>query len=360
MSFFSLINVFLGNNSFFLLSKQITGIVLTSFLFFVLFKINHYDVKKLFRIYLNFAFIIAFIGLFQELSFVLNFKIGYDFSFLPSWNIAPSQTGFLRVNSILPEPAAFCYVIMPAFFASLVSIIKKKYALLEKWKSLIIIIAFLLTFSTVGYIGIIFSLFLLIYNLGKAKYLFLFGLVSFIFVFFLWFNVDDFRLRIGDSFEVMTGEKELEESNLSTFALFSNTLVTYRTFLDSPIFGHGLGSRPLSYDKYIKELVDVNKISRFQNREEGNSLFLRLLSEVGLLGVLLLFYFISKFYLFKRKDVTNYLWIINNSILILFLIRLIRCGHYFNYGFFFFFWMYYFTWKTSRKKKVFYVKEKNN
>ena len=105
---FSIFNIFLGNNNILLLSKQVFGIFLTSSIFFLLFKINNYDAKKLFNIYLNFAFIVAFIGLIQEVNFLLNFKIGYDFShFLPSWRLASSQTGFLRLNSILPEPSGF-------------------------------------------------------------------------------------------------------------------------------------------------------------------------------------------------------------------------------------------------------------
>jgi len=289
--------------------------------------------------------------LIQELSFLLGFKPGYDFSFLPSFNLAPSQTGLLRINSILAEPSGFCYVIMPAFFASLVALVKKKYALLKRWKSLVIISAFILTFSTVGYIGIVFSSILLIYNFGKIKYFILITLLLAGFVFFLWFNVEDFKMRINDSFDVLVGEKSLEKSNLSTFALFSNVLVTYETFLDNPIFGHGLGSRPLSYDKYIGDVVDIEKVPKLLNREGGNSLFLRILSELGLIGVILFFYFLLRFYLSRKKDKNDYLWIISNAVLVMFLIRLIRAEHYFNGGLFFFFWLYYFVWKINIDKK---------
>ncbi|MHA1380623.1 MAG: O-antigen ligase family protein [Candidatus Helarchaeota archaeon] len=346
---FSLINVFLGNNNILLLSKQIAGISLTSLIFFILFKINKYDVKKLFKIYLNLAFIVSLIGIIQGLNFLLDFEMGYDFSYLfPNWGLALSQTGLLRINSILAEPAGFCYVIMPAFFVSVVAIIKKKYSLLKRWKSLVVIIAFLLTFSTVGYIGIALSSVLLIFNFGKIRYLLLISLLLTVFLFFLWFNVEDFKMRIGDSFDVLVGKKSLEDSNLSTFALFGNALVTYRTFLDNPIFGHGLGSRPLSYDRYIGEVVDIKKVSTILNREGGNSLFLRILSETGLFGLILFLYFLFRHTVFKRKDKTSYLWIISNAVLIMFLIRLIRAEHYFNGGFFFFLWLYYFTWKINK------------
>jgi hypothetical protein len=349
----SICNIFLSNNSFLLLSKQIGGIFLTAFVYFILFKINEYDVKKLFKIYLNLAFIVAIIGIIQQLSFLLNFKIGYDFSYLfPYWRFVSTRIGLLRVNSILPEPTHFAYVMIPAFFVSLVVLTKKKYILLKKWKSLIIIVAFLLTFSTVGYIGIFLALILLIYNYGKFKYLIFFGFVLFLFTFFLWNNVEEVKMRVSDSFYVLTGEKKLETVNLSTFALFSNALVTKQAFLNNPIFGNGLGSRLLLYDKYIGDVVNVKKAPALINREGGNSLFLRVLSELGLFGTILVFIFLYRFHLFKKQDKTNYLWIISCAVLIMFLLRLIRSEHYFNGGLFFFVWLYYFTWKSNNKLKI--------
>jgi hypothetical protein len=88
----------------------------------------------------------------------------------------------------------------------------------------------------------------------------------------------------------------------------------------------------------------------FLNREGGNSLFLRILSEMGLFGIVLFFCFLFKFYLSKIKDKTDYLWVISSAVLVMFLIRLIRAEHYFNGGMFFFFWLYYFSWKTNNLK----------
>ena len=81
----------------------------------------------------------------------------------------------------------------------------------------------------------------------------------------------------------------------------------------------------------------------FLNVDDANSLFLRLLSETGLFGIIVFFYFLFKSHLLKKRDKSKYLWIISNAILALFLIKLIRSGHYFVNGFFFFFWLYYFS-----------------
>lgn len=350
---FSLYNVYIEKDTIGLLTKQVIGISLNAFIFYLLVKINKYDVKRLFKIYLNIAFLIALIGLIQELSYLLGFKAGYDFSYiLPSWKVDISGTGFLRVNSILPEPASFCYSMMPAFFVALTSFSKKNFKFLGKWKSLVIISSFFLTFSTVGYIGITTSLFLLIYNYRRRiGYVFLGAISIFLLIFFLWNNISDFRMRIDDSVNVLTGKASLETVNLSTFTLFSNALVAYNSFKDNPVFGSGLGSHQISYYKYIGQVIDVDELSTFLNFNDANSLFLRLLSETGLFGLLIVLFFIFRFYLSRGKDKTDYLWIINNAVLVMFLIRLIRSGHYFIYGFFFFFWLYYFTWKSNRAIK---------
>ena len=75
------------------------------------------------------------------------------------------------------------------------------------------------------------------YNYRKIKYIFGCIILVFMFVFFLWNNIDDFQTRIGDSIDMLTGKANLTTVNLSTFALFSNSLVVYNNFKDNPLFG---------------------------------------------------------------------------------------------------------------------------
>ena len=53
---------------------------------------------------------------------------------------------------------------------------------------------------------------------------------------------------------------------------------------------------------------------QYSNREDAGSLFLRLLSETGLFGLLLFFVFIVKYYLKRRDDPSKFFWIMNNAI----------------------------------------------
>ena len=349
---FSLYNIYIGKDTFLLLTKQIIGIFLSSFIFYLLMEINRYDVKKLFKVYLNLAVLVGLIGLFQELNYLLGFKAGYDFSYIfPSWTLHLSKTGFLRVNSILSEPSIFCFAMMPAFFVSISSFSKNNFRFLKKWKSLIIISSVFFSFSLVGYIGMIVSLALLFYNYVKIRYLAIGSALIVVVMFFAYNNIGDIKIRVDDSIDVLTGKMNLYSANLSTFTLFSNALVAYESFKDNPVFGSGLGSHEISYNRYIGKVVDIDKVVMFLNVEDANSLFLRLLSETGLFGLLLIFYFIFKFRVLKKNDKSGYLWLISNAILAMFLIRLLRFGHYFVGGFFFFFWLYYFAGKLNRLEK---------
>lgn len=348
---FSLYSVCLRKNTVILLMKQVIGINLEALAFYLLLKINKYDLYKLFKIYMNIAFLIAVIGLFQEIGYLLGLKFVYDFGYLiPNWKLDISINGLLRVNSILPEPSSFCYTMLPAFYASIVSFKKNAFRFLVNWKNIIIILSFFLTFSTIGYIGVIISFLILIYNNNNIVLKVSNTLLISVLLFILFSNIGDFNIRINDSIDVIMGKTSLEEVNLSTFTLYSNALVAFNCFKDNPIIGSGLGSYRLSYQKYITRVLDIEKHDILLNKEDANSLFLRLLAETGLFGIFSFLYFILKHHLPKKNVQSSYLGVINNGIFVLFIIRIIRCGHYFIDGFFFFFWLYLFTWKMNKNK----------
>lgn len=347
---FSLYNVFIARNDFISFIKQFFGILLNSLFFYSLIQFNNYDTKNLFRVYLNLSLIVAIIGIIQEFSYLFRFQAGYDYGYLPHWTLSIStETGLLRINSILPEPSQFCVVMFPAFFASLISLFNKKISFPNIWKSIITIIAFIFSLSTIGYLAIIFSILLLAYNYNKLRTSLASILIIFITIFLLYTLVYEFRLRVDESLKVLTGNIKLADTNLSTFSLYSNALVAFRSFKENPLFGTGLGSYEITFNKYIREIIAPNANIFFLNCQDAGSLFLRLLSETGLFGLTVLFFFIFKFHLTMREDKGGFFWIINNAIFILFFIRLLRSGHYFNDGFFLFFWMYYFS-KTHKVK----------
>jgi len=343
----SLYNIIIGNDTPDLFMKQFIGILLNSFFFYALIKINGYDIKRLFKIYLNLAFIVALIGVLQEASYLLGFRTGYDFKhFIPYWNLVMNNTfGLPRLNSILPEPSYFCGVMMPAFFVSVVSFLKNNFGFQKKWKSVIIIVSFFFTFSAVGYIGIFFSLALLAYSYRKTHYFIVVGLIIAALGVLGYRNIPDFRIRIDHSVGIMKGDIRLETVDSSTFAFYTNARVASRNFLDNPVFGTGLGSHKISYYRLIERCINIDEIigMSFLNVADASSLFLRLLSETGLVGVLVFLAFLLRFNVKRAQGAGNYLWIINNAVLAMFFVKLLKIGHYFIDGFFFFLWLYYFS-----------------
>jgi voltage-gated potassium channel Kch len=126
--------------------------------------------------------------------------------------------------------------------------------------------------------------------------------------------------------------------------------VALRSFMSNPLFGLGLGSHPVSYDRFFEAgvssgfIVDVNEYNVLCKGDSG-SLLLRLFSETGLFGVVTVLYFV--FGLRIRFNVKSALAVMSNAIFILFVLRLFRLGHYFYNGLFYFVWIYYFAYKFN-------------
>lgn len=339
--------VFGGNNTAPFLIKQLIGIFFNAFAFYLLIKINNRDLRGLFKIYLRLAFIVALIGIIQEASYLLKFRPGYDYSgILPLWNLAiAGDLRFLRVNSILPECFFFSSVIMPAFFVSLASFMKDTYQFQKKWKCVVIIVSFFLSLSIIAYVGAIFVLLLLLYNNRKFRYVAACAVLIWGLAYLSYNNVNQMRAKIDNAVDVISGKSRLEDANLSVYGFVSNALVTYVTLKDNPFFGHGLGSHQVSYEKYIfgEKVVPMSVHRIGLCKGDAGSLFLRLLSETGLFGFIAFFFFIIKFYIPRWKDETGYLWLINNAVLSMCFVKLLKAGNYFVDGFFFFFWLYYFS-----------------
>lgn len=357
-------NVFQGNASFFRFILQTVGILSSSMAFYFLIRANNNDTKKIFRIYMQVTFFIALIGIFQQLSFLANFTPGYHYGYLhPDLFPHIARAGLLRIDTIVLEPTDLAFILMPAFFASVISFTRSGHAFISRWQAIIIVIIFFFTFSSTGYIGILFTMLLIMINYRKFKYLVAILLIASVFAFVAYNYIADVQLRVNSILRIARGEIAL--GNLregSSFSLLSNAAVSFMSFRDSPIFGYGLGSYETIYPRYINKVVGSGTLkakmvySEYQvNYNDAGSLFFRLLSETGIVGIIAFFIFIGKFYLTKDKDASNYLWIINNAVLCIFLVRMIRGGHYFYGGFFLFFWLYYFSkieadWLSKRRE----------
>ena len=84
------------------------------------------------------------------------------------------------------------------------------------------------------------------------------------------------------------------------------------------------------------------------NQFDAHSMFLRLLSETGLYGVLFMLIFLIRSWVRRNRAADEEMWLISNALLVIILLYLSRQGHYFLNGFPFFLWMFYYV---SRENK---------
>lgn len=337
-----------GDNEPALFFKIFIGFFASVIFYRYVFEAFEFDIEKLFSIYLKGAYVVSLLGLFQLISYNIGFKIGYDYSWvLNKWSYTQGGIG-IRMNSVFSEPAYFAGVVGPAFFLAVHNLIKGKHQMLTKRQALIIVIAYPLTFSTLGILSIFVTGILLLVNFGFFKYAIIFGPIMYFGYNYAYDNVPEFRERIEGTTTVFGDEgiSDINKVHGSSFVLYNNYVVAYENFKRNPFFGTGLGSHPVAFEKYsLTNRSGVIKIDF--NKADANSMFLRLMSETGLYGLGVMLFLVIRNYVPKRKSANDMNWVISNAVLVVILVYLSRQGHYFINGFPFFLWLYYFVRKRN-------------
>lgn len=360
----SVVNSYLNEGNTRLVYKQLFAIIYSAITFYFFIIYNDYDVVKIFRNYLNISFYVCIIGLFQEFSFLINFPSGYDLSYILSyWHLYVTEYEYyIKINSIVSEPSHLAIALAPALFVSIDRLFDSKNTLLSIGRAFTILITYFLTGSALAVIAVITAIILLAFKYSIIKVLFYKKYIPYtipiiilcVFLGNTIYEIPFIKLRINDSVKILYSNsyKTTRDLNLSTFALYSNFVVARESFKKNPVFGSGIGTHSENYDKYIHKFFhkDIEGVRLEMNKDDGNSMFIRLLSELGLFGVLGFFYFIYKHRIsFSDINLNDYnLWVINSSILLFFILRLIRFGNYSLLGFFLFAFLYYFSKKQYK------------
>ncbi len=334
-------NILIGNNTPLLFFKVFTGLSLSYFFYYYVIVEFEYDIDQLFKWYLKGSFIAACIGLIQFLSFQIGFKYGYNFTWiLNKWGFVPGGNFGIRINSIFAEPTHLAAVLSGAFFVSLYNLIRRESYGINRIQSLLVVVVYVLSFSGLGQSGIFISLMLMAVSFGLIRYILI--IIPLIVLLFnvLYNNVTEFRERYESLFELFdTGKFTLGKTHGSSFILYNNFQIAMRNFKENFIFGSGIGSHPIAFEKY--SLAKNFKVYGFNlNSADANSMLIRLISETGLFGVTIMFYIIIKFYVKRDEKYDTYHWLVSNGILIMILLNLFRQGHYFLNGFPFFVLLY--------------------
>lgn len=344
-------NVFIDNDTFALFFKVFTGLTLSYFFYYYVILEFEYDIEKLFKWYLKGVYFSAIIGAVQFVSFQIGFNPGYDFSWIfNKWGIAPGGFFGIRLNSIFSEPTYLATVFSAAFFICVYNLIRKETYYYSRIQSVFIILIYLLSFSGISQTGIFLTFLFLAVSYGLVRYiLVIIPLAIFIFN-ILYTNVNEFRDRYDSLTGLFSGEEfKLGKTHGSSFILYNNFVVTKENFKTNFLFGGGIGSHPIAFEKY--SLAKHFTTSGFNsNSSDANSMLLRLISETGLFGTSIFLFIVFKCYVRRNEDDDTYYWLISNALLVMILLNLLRQGHYFLNGFPFFVILYYFNYEAYKKQ----------
>lgn len=338
------VNIILGQNTAALFFKVFTGLTLSYFFYYYVILEFDYNIEQLFKWYLKGSYIVALIGAFQFVSFQIGFKPGYDFSWiLNKGGFIPGGNFGIRVNSVFTEPTYLASTLAAAFFISVYNLFRKEGYYLTKFQSIVIVVIYILSFSGLGQAGVFLTFLFLAVNFGLVRYMVV-AIPALIILFnFLYTNVRDFRDRYEGLIGLFSGEKfQLGRTHGSSFILYNNFVVATENFKSNFVFGSGIGSHPIAFEKYsIGRGIKVYGLNL--NSADANSMLLRLISETGIFGVSIFLIIIFKCYVRRNENYDTYHWLVSNSILVMILLNLFRQGHYFLNGFPFFVILYYFN-----------------
>ena len=320
-----------GENLPFTFLKVFGGVFITSLFFYGWIQHFKTDVQIIFKWYCYSCWVLVIIGVIQTFSFLVGFKYGYDFSwFLNKWGFVEGGVIGLRVNAILSEPTYLATALAPVIYVSIHNIISKSTYLFNKFQSMLILIIAILTTSSIGYLGILISILLCTQTI-RIRYIF-FGTIISVFAFNLAYNnVKDFRSRVDAAKGLwINDDYGITNTNNSSFVLFNNLHIAKENLKRHPIFGTGLGSHETAFKKFTLTKTLLPYDFEF-NIKDGNSLFIRLCTETGLLGLGFILLILVRGFIYKvnsqNEDMLKHK-IISQSLFVLLVLVFIRQGNY--------------------------------
>ncbi len=321
------ISVVSGTNSARLFLQEALGITVCAFYFYLFFRQQRLDVADIFDEYANVAYYICGLGL--GISAVASL-----------W-----RREFVPVQSIMTEPAQFAATVLPGFYYYLASHLHGRgdgnNALK---KSLVMLLAVVFSNSAVGFLGLFASLILL----ARGRKLLIVGMSIFVVALMsvLYTVNDHFRVRLDDSVRVLR-EANVEDVNLSTYALLSNAFVSWSALHDRPIFGYGIGAHQIAHHIYLPELPGMATVPKEYmdiNAKDANSLLFRIASELGLVGLLLTAVFLVRCTLSGRSRLAD----ISAAVMVYLFLKLLREGHWFSPEMYFFIWTFVLVFRKAK------------
>jgi O-antigen ligase len=275
---------------------QYLGIVVAWLVILNLFRYIRYSPEAIFNIYLNCATFAALVALMQQGAYLIGIKPLYDLRWLLIGAAELNYAGpFLRASSMFTEPGYFAVFLTPALYLSVLRLSRQSQQL-RMGHSLLFISALIFSFSTIGYIGLGLCVF---FALRFTLHNMLIGTVILAGLGYIGGTVPALNSRLS----ALPSALQLNfqgDMNISALNNGLNLAIALRMIEDRAIIGHGIGAYRIYSINYLKEvlsdnqvLIDrVSEIMEHLTLSDGGSMYLRLPSELGLGGMLLIVFFI--------------------------------------------------------------------
>ncbi|WP_206021893.1 O-antigen ligase family protein [Rhodoferax bucti] len=277
---------------------QYLGLLVAWLVVLNLFRYLRYSPEKIFNIYLQCATVAALVALMQQAAYLMGIELLYDLRWILIGAADLDYAGpFLRTSSMFTEPSYFAAFLTPALYLSVLRLSGRSRQL-RIGRSLLFISALICTFSTIGYIGlglcILFALRLTVRNV-LISILLLAGL-GYIASTSPALNSRLIAIPSALQFDLQGDE------NMSTFINGLNLAITVQMLKDRPISGHGLGSYRVYSNDYLEQSLPgnqalINRVNEIRDQltlSDGGSMYLRLSSELGIVGMLLIAGFVYR------------------------------------------------------------------
>lgn len=342
------LSILLGRDTVSLAAKQIVAISI-NYVFYRSIIENRQDALDALRLYKRLAVGVAMFAIIQQVAFYMHIEVIYDLRWLVPTQ-SPPDPRLYRSATIFGEPSDLARILLPMAFLALYSVLGRYRhnfnhdAFLTRREAIVVLLGFVVAFSSAGFIGLFLGV-LLIWLEYRHDFrqivVLLLGMIGFVLV---YTQVDFFRIRMDDTLALLfDAGYDLGRANLSSQTIIINFRIAIKSLIGSYGLGGGIGSHPISYSQFIGELP-IENVTTFLNKEDANSLLLRIMSELGVPGLVYLAAFLIRFWP-KHSDGTDST--ISKMCVAVFMLRLLRQGHYFAGGVFFWVVVYIATSRTE-------------
>lgn len=335
------------------------------FIGFIVFSITVFNFVSAYRnripyiidAYYRFCFIVACFAIIQSVVFIV-FNKTISLQNMLGGPLRPEMSqeifGFFpRSPGTASEPATFSIMLIPGMFLSLLVLTgrSKPLFLRNKIIAVIILTAFILSFSLIGFIGLAVSTIVLAISAShRVRLVALFMAFSLIIcgIFILSNTIIVSKFTGLISMTKNPKDYPYTTNDLSGFALISNVLVAREGVIRSNYFGTGLNTHESTYNDSIELLFDQSQVIYELNKKDAGSLFIRLTSEFGVPGLIFLLLFILRYKLIKPV-MDPKLRIINDMCFVVLICSSARSGNYLSIVFLLFSAIYLYSYILARR-----------